>query len=145
MVIDGGNLLFKLKWKKGSTFENIFQSYEKCVLKHYGPNTIIVFHGYPEEPSTKDTTHLHRKSTKTGRFVNIAPHMKLNVKKDLFLSMLKNKNLFNQMLKDYINTRSSGIQAIQENGDADYLLAQAAITKSKDNQIGVISADSRSR
>ena len=57
-VIDGGNLLFKLKWKKGSTFENIFQSYENYVLKRYGPNTVIVFDGYPEEPSTKDTTHL---------------------------------------------------------------------------------------
>ena len=27
-VIDGGHLLFKLKWTKGSTFERIFQSYE---------------------------------------------------------------------------------------------------------------------
>ena len=95
----------------------------------------------PDEPNTKDTTHLHRKSTKAGRFVNITPHMKFNMKKDVFLSVLKNKNLFNQMLKDYINTRSSGIQAIQDNADADYLIAQTAITRSKDNQVVVISAD----
>ena len=67
--------------------------------------------------------------------------MKLNMKKDVFLSVQKNKNLFNRMLKDYINTRSSGIQAIQDNADADYLIAQTAITRSKDNKVVVISAD----
>ena len=53
-VIDGGHLLFKMKWKKGSTFERILQSYENYVLKHYGPNAVIVSDGYPDEPNTKD-------------------------------------------------------------------------------------------
>ena len=140
-VIDGGNLLFKVKWLKGSTFENIFQSYEKYVLNHYGPNSIIVFDGYPDEPSTKDSTHLQRKSTKTGRFVRITPHMKLNMKKETFLSNLKNKNLFNNLLQTYINERVNGIIAIQDRGDADYLTAKTAIERSKNNTVIFISAD----
>ena len=44
------------------------------------------------------------------------------------------------MLKDHINNSGSGIQAIQD--DADYnLSAQTAITKSKHNDVVVISAD----
>ena len=140
-VIDGGHLLFKMKWKKGSTFKEIFQSDESYVLKHYGSNSIIVFDGYPQEPSTKDTTHLRRKSTKSGRFVKITPHMKLNMKKYLFLSVLKNKTLFNKMLKDHINNSGSGIQAIQDDADAEYLLAQTTITRSRNSDVVVISAD----
>ena len=102
---------------------------------------MIVFDGYPQEPSTKDTTHLRRKSTKAGTFVSITPHMKLNMKKDLFLSVLRNKSLFKKMLKDHINNSNSGIQAIQDDADADYLLAKTAITKSMNNDVVVISAD----
>ena len=45
------------------------------------------------------------------------------------------------MLKDHINNNGSGIQAIQCDADADYLIAQTAITKSKNNDVVVISAD----
>ena len=52
-------------------------SYENHLLKHYG-NVIVVFDGFPDETDTKDTTHLRHTFSKTGRFVNITPHMKLN-------------------------------------------------------------------
>ena len=68
-VIDGGHLLFKARWKKGSSFEEIFTSYENYILKRYGNNAIVVFDGYPDEPDTKDTTHLRRKLSKSGRLV----------------------------------------------------------------------------
>ena len=67
--------------------------------------------------------------------------MKLNTKKENFLSVLKNKQLFNSMLMNYIDSRSSGIQALQEAVDADYLIAQTAVAVSKDNHVIVISAD----
>ena len=91
--------------EKGSTFEEIFLSYENYVLKHYGPNSIIIFDGYPQGPSTKDTTYLRRRCTKAGKFVNITRHMKLNMKKGLFLYVLNNSD--------------SGIQAIQDDAVAD--------------------------
>ena len=37
-LIDGGHLLFKLKWREGSTFEEIFRSDENYILKNYAPN-----------------------------------------------------------------------------------------------------------
>ena len=140
-VLDGGNLLFKMKWTKGATFEEIFNSYVNYVLKHYGKRSIIVFDGYPDTPSTKDTTHIRRKANKLGRSVNITPHMKLNMRKDAFLSVLKNKNLFNKMLTEYINNGNSGLSAIQENGDADYLLVKTAVNCSQEEEVVVISAD----
>ena len=142
-VLDGGNLLFKMKWKKGTTFENIFKSYVQYVLKNYGKNSIIVFDGYPETPSTKDTTHIRRKAITLGRCVNITPHMKLNMSKQSFMSVLKNKNLFNRMLTEYINNGSSGLSAIQGNGDADYLLAKTAVSQSQQKDVVVISADTQ--
>ena len=140
-VLDGGHLLFKMKWKKGKSFEEIFRSYENYVLKHYGGNSIIVFDGYPDEPDTKDTTHLRRKLRKSGKCVNITPHMKLNMNKENFLSVLKNKQLFNSMLMQYLNSSSNGIHAIQDVADADYLIAKTAIDVSKEQKVIVISAD----
>ena len=34
-VLDGGYLLFKLRWKKGMTFESIFKGYIDYVVRHY--------------------------------------------------------------------------------------------------------------
>ena len=140
-VLDGGNLLFKIKCKKGVTFEDIFKSYVQYVLKNHGINTTIVFDGYPEIPSTKDTTHFRRKANKLGRSVNISPHMKLNMSKQAFLSVLKNKHLFNKLLAEYINSGDSGLKAVQDNGDADYLLAKTAVSLQEENDVIVISAD----
>ena len=136
-VLDGGNLLFKLRWSKGVTFESIFKSYLPYIVKHYRKKCAIVFDGYPDRPTTKDTTHLWRRSSKTGRFVNITPLMKLNVSKESFQSVLKNKNLFNQMLVQHINDGNSGLlYALQAEGDAYYLVAQTAISYS--SQVAVV-------
>ena len=47
-----------MKWEKGPTFEEIFLSYEKYVLKHYGPNSIIDVDGYPKDLQSK-TLHIY--------------------------------------------------------------------------------------
>ena len=57
-VLDGGTLLSRVQnWKKGITFEHIYQWYKEYVIRHYGNNTTIVFNGGYEVPSTKDTEH----------------------------------------------------------------------------------------
>ena len=112
------------------------------MLKTCGKNCVIVFDGYPDESTTKDTTHIRRKSTKAGRFVNITSHMKFNMSKKLFLSVLKYKNHSNAMLTQYINDGNTGlIKAIQENGDAHYLIVKTAVERSNVNDIVVISVD----
>ena len=44
-VLDGGMLMFKLRWKKGATFESILNSYVHYILKRYGKKCAIVFDG----------------------------------------------------------------------------------------------------
>ena len=49
-VMDGGALLHRLCWVKGSSFKKIAESYVQCVRRHYG-KCYIVFDGY-ESAST---------------------------------------------------------------------------------------------
>lgn len=41
-VLDGGSLLYKLPWQKGTTFQAVFESYGRYVVRRYG-NPIVVF------------------------------------------------------------------------------------------------------
>ena len=100
-VLDGGFLLFKLNWKKGETFKIIFQNYLNYILKHYGERSVVVFDGYPDMPTTKDTTHLRRKLRKSGRSVNVSPLMRLAMTKESFQSILKNKDVFKDVFFFY--------------------------------------------
>ena len=72
-VLDGGYLIHKLKWHKGETFKDIFKKYNDYVINNYGQGTVVVFDGYPHAPSTKDSTHLRRRASKSARSVSISP------------------------------------------------------------------------
>ena len=102
---------------------------------------MVVFDGYPDIPTTKDTTHIRRRSSKTGRSVNVTPLMKLNMSKESFQSVLKNKDLFNKKLVEHINKQNYGLSAIQAECDADYLVVKTAVSLSSQNEVVVISED----
>ena len=91
-VLDGGALLHRIPWNKGSTFSEIFKTYSDYVLNKYG-EAIVVFDGY-EVASTKDLTHMRRSKGKSGPIVSFTPDMKLSGTKDLFLSNKTNKQNF---------------------------------------------------
>ena len=57
-ILDGGTLVQRLPWPSGLTYDNIYVLYFKFVCQKYGTDSIVVFDGYAEMPSTKDTTHL---------------------------------------------------------------------------------------
>ena len=57
-VIDGGNLLHRVPWLKGDTFEQSSR-YVDYVQKIY-QNVVVVFDGYTCQPSSKDIAHLKR-------------------------------------------------------------------------------------
>ena len=71
-VLDGGALLHRIPWNKGSTFSEIFKTYSDYVLNKYG-EAIVVFDGY-EVASTKDLTHMRRSKGKSGPIVSIEWH-----------------------------------------------------------------------
>ena len=92
-------------------------------------------------PSTKDSTHLRRRSSKTGRSVNITPLMKLNTKEESFQTVLINKDLFNKEFVQYINSQNCGITAVKTTSDADVQVVKTAVSYSVKNDVVVISGD----
>lgn len=51
-IIDGGMLLYRVKWSTNSTYEKIFQDYISYLRRNFGNNIIVVFDSYDGE-STK--------------------------------------------------------------------------------------------
>ena len=63
VVLDGGSLLYTINWRKGNTFETLAAQYTKFEKKNYLLSECKVkafFDSYPQEPTMKDSTHLHR-------------------------------------------------------------------------------------
>jgi len=58
-VLDGGSLIHRVKWTKGTTYGLIANGYADFVVRNYGKVT-VVFDGYSDEPSIKDSTHQRR-------------------------------------------------------------------------------------
>ena len=59
-VLDGGALLHRISWTVGATYDQICEQYSAYVIRKYG-RAIVVFDGYNDTPSTKDSvsyTHL---------------------------------------------------------------------------------------
>lgn len=69
VVIDGGFLLHKVRWRKGMTYQEVIDIYVKYVQQHYGPSN-IVFDGYAA-CVTKDQEH-QRSSSGKKTSANIA-------------------------------------------------------------------------
>ncbi len=58
-IIDGGALLHRILWQRGSTYDPVSQHYVRYATRRYG-RASVVFGGYTANPSTKDATHLRR-------------------------------------------------------------------------------------
>ena len=61
-VLDGGVLLQKLPWPNQTTYANLSNLYVQYVHRHY-KHAVVVFDGYPSDPSTKDETHQRHTSS----------------------------------------------------------------------------------
>ena len=64
-VLDGGSLLHKVPWTRDGTFVQICQAYVKYIKKRNVNSPATVF-GY-DAASTKDTAHIRRGKSRTGR------------------------------------------------------------------------------
>ena len=58
-VLDGGSLMHRIPWQRGTTYNDICRQYTNYVTRRYG-HAIIVFDGYREELSTKYGAHERR-------------------------------------------------------------------------------------
>ena len=122
-VLDGGALLHRIPWARGSTFGCILKSYTDFVAKNYGA-AVIVFDGY-EKFSTKDMTHRRRSKGKKGVSVSFTQDMSLTVTKDIFLNDPTNKQCFIQMLGEKL--ANEGCKVFHDPADADLLFVKKAV------------------
>ena len=58
-VLDGGALIHRVRWSKGTKFITIAETYVKYIRKNYRLNVPVVFDGYHNK-STKSHEHLRR-------------------------------------------------------------------------------------
>ena len=98
-VLDGGALLPRVQWPRGSTYESVSHLYVRYVTQKYGAAT-IVFDGYNDDPTTKDDTHLRRTGDCVGVTVHFASGMIIKSEKDEFLNNKANKQRFIHYLSD---------------------------------------------
>ena len=75
---------------------------------------MIVFDGYSDKPSTKDITHQRRSRGKQYATIHFTSVMKVKGKKEDFLSNLKNKKRFIDMLIHHFI--ENGITVVQAEG-----------------------------
>lgn len=123
-VLDGGSLLYRIPWKKDSTYEDICDHYVNHVKQHY-KNATVVFDGYAHGCSTKDVTHQRRTKGNVGLRVSFSPKMPLTMKKEHFLANAQNKQSFIHLLMEKMD--ENGIKTLCAEGDADVLIAKTAV------------------
>lgn len=57
-VLDGGFLLHRVIWQRNDSYGTIYMNYVQYVQRHYGPNAVVVFDGYPANADTAIRTKL---------------------------------------------------------------------------------------
>ena len=138
IVLDGGALLQRVIWPRGSTYNDILQLYAEYVERKYGKVT-VVFDGYGNGPSTKDITHLRRKASAAGGKVNFSKNMLLSSKKEVFLANESNKQKFIQLLGELL--QMNGCDVKHSRGDADLLIVKSAVAHARDQTTLLIGDD----
>ena len=88
-IVDGCAQLYRMKWKKGWTYQDICQNYTKLFLRKFPRRrTSVYFDGY--KSSTKDATHAKRDMQ--CQDVEVAATSTCDTARDAFLSNVHNKN-----------------------------------------------------
>ena len=82
-LIDGGALLYQVKWSLYTKFSKIYKLNERYLYSQFG-YCYVVFDGYENGPSTKDMHHIER-SYKVSPKVTFASDTKCVKSQDEFL------------------------------------------------------------
>ena len=126
-VLDGGSLLHRLPWKKGDSYNAIAESYAEFTVRCYGQVT-VVFDGYGEGPSIKDSTH-QRRGKNLHPIISFTAETEFSGKKEDFLSRDKNKADMIAVISTALTKR--GHHVIQSPGDADVDIVKATVERSR--------------
>ncbi|XP_076040893.1 uncharacterized protein LOC143025304 [Oratosquilla oratoria] len=137
-VLDGGALLHRIPWPRGSTYDSVCQIYVRYVTQKYGA-AVIVFDGYRDEPTTKDATQQRRTGTCSSLTVNFGGDMIIQSKKEDFLNNKTNKQRFIHFLSDKLER--AGCSTEHAKHDADVLIVQTALAFARTRDTVLIGDD----
>jgi hypothetical protein len=140
-VIDGGCLLHRVRWTRGTVAGDIMHLYVRYIDCHFGKSSVVVFDGYDVGMTVKDHEHMRR----AGKVSRIAADVKLELSteivfdQDAFLANPRNKQSFINCLSDCLN--ASNIEVVRSIGDADTDIAASALKLADGGQTAVVWAD----
>ena len=101
-MIDGGELLHRVHWRKGMTFTQIAEAYVSYIRNNYG-QAHIVFDGYDDAMSTKSNEHSRRSRSKgSSQKVLVRQENEVPYSKERFLSNTHNKSQLISLLSDFL-------------------------------------------
>ena len=103
-VLDGGALIQRIPWSRGSTYRCIVSQYTEYVTHKYR-DAVVVFDGY-DSTNTKDMTHQRRSKGIAGTSVTFTGDTPVTMKKDQFLANRQNKQRFIFMLSEELTKKN---------------------------------------
>ena len=137
-VLDGGSLLHRVPWQLGTRYGEIAESYADFALRHYGPATSVVFDGYKEGSSIKDSTH-QRRGRSMHPVVCFTADTEFSGKKEELLSRDTNKQILIRMISDQLRERDCTV--VNAHGDADVDIVKMAVEPSLKHTTTLIGED----
>ena len=137
-VLDGGSLVQRVPWTRGTTFSTICNAYVNYVRGKYH-DAVVVFDGYRSGPTTKDTAHLRRTKGITGAKVYFNENTPFKTKKEQFLSNSENKQELIFMLSRFLE--ANGCKTVHAPSDADVLIVKTAVECAENREVVVIGED----
>ncbi|KAK7105530.1 hypothetical protein V1264_016896 [Littorina saxatilis] len=138
-VIDGGLLLHLLPWCRGSTYNQLTQSYADFLIRHFGKGT-VVFDGYSCGPTTKDAAHLRRTSrANTACAITFEGDMVLCEPQECFLTNPNNKQRFINLLSSRFSQH--GFDTVHTTADADRLVVKTSLELARKGNVILVGED----
>ena len=99
----------------------------------------MVFDGYKDGPSTKDTTHMRRSEKCSQHLILFAENTKFTVSKEDFLSNLSNKDQFLHLMGEKL--KQEGCKVIFAEEDADVQIAKSSVNALLTKNVTLIGED----
>ena len=134
LVVDGGWLLYMVKWEQGQTWQEITSSYLRYVqcLGGRSQKITVVFDGYNSSPKDHDHT---RRTKNSCCALQIRPDMIHLTPRAKFMDNLHNKSKLIHLLS--LTFRNHQIIVEECNNDADTSIVRAALAAAKDDSVEV--------
>jgi len=134
LVVDGGWLLYMVKWEQGQTWQEIADSYLSYVqcLGRRSQKITVVFDGYNSSP--KDHEHI-RRTKNSCCDLQIRPDMIHLTPKAKFMDNTHNKSELIHLLSSTF--RKCQITVEQCDNDADTSIVRAALAAATDDSVEV--------